>query len=148
MQPNVNLKLSVSIREFVFPQDYSTIIALWENAGDGIHVRRSDEPAEIQKKLQRDPDLFLLAEYQGEVIGSVLGGFDGRRGMMYHLAVTPEHRERGVATLLVEELERRLRLKGCIRYYLMVTKDNHAAIQYYENHGWELMDLFTYAKDL
>ncbi|OQY91791.1 MAG: hypothetical protein B6D39_06000 [Anaerolineae bacterium UTCFX2] len=148
MQPNVNLKLSVSIREFVFPQDYSTIIALWENAGDGIHVRRSDEPAEIQKKLQRDPDLFLLAEYQGEVIGSVLGGFDGRRGMMYHLAVTPEHRERGVATLLVEELERRLRLKGCIRYYLMVTKANLTAIQYYEKRGWELMDLYTYAKDL
>ncbi|MCC7129781.1 MAG: GNAT family N-acetyltransferase [Anaerolineae bacterium] len=144
----MNLKLSVSIREFVFPQDYSTIIALWENAGDGIHVRRSDEPAEIQKKLQRDPDLFLLAEYQGEVIGSVLGGFDGRRGMMYHLAVTPEHRERGVATLLVEELERRLRLKGCIRYYLMVTKANLTAIQYYEKRGWELMDLYTYAKDL
>jgi len=148
MQPNVNSGLLVSIREFVFPQDYSTVIALWENAGDGIHVRRSDEPAEIQKKLQRDPDLFLLAEYQGIIIGSVLGGFDGRRGMMYHLAVTPEHRERGVATLLVEELERRLRLKGCIRYYLMVTKANLTAIQYYEKRGWELMDLYTYAKDL
>lgn len=148
MKSNVNPQLSVSIREFNFPQDYSTVIALWENAGDGIHVRRSDEPAEIQKKLLRDPDLFLLAEYQGTVIGSVLGGFDGRRGMMYHLAVAPEYRGRGAATILVEELERRLRLKGCLRYYLMVTKDNLMAIQYYEKRGWELMDLYTYAKDL
>ncbi len=147
-QPDTDARHLYSIREFNFPQDYPAVIALWQAAGEGIQIRRSDRLEEIQKKVQRDPDLFLLAEHQGKVIGSVMGGFDGRRGMMYHLAVALEYRKQGLATLLVEELEKRLRMKGCIRYYLLVTKDNHTAIQYYENHGWELMDLYTYAKDL
>ncbi len=83
------------IREFRYPQDYPPVIELWNTAGPGIHVRRSDQPDEILKKLQRDPDLFLVAESEGEIIGSVLGGFDGRRGMMYHLAVKAEYRRRG-----------------------------------------------------
>ncbi|MBU4225890.1 MAG: GNAT family N-acetyltransferase, partial [Chloroflexi bacterium] len=69
---------------------------MWSLAGPGIHLRRSDEPDEIQKKLQRDPDLFLVAEYNGMVVGAVLGGFDGRRGLVYHLAVAENHRNRGV----------------------------------------------------
>ena len=137
-----------SIREFNYPYDYNNVTNLWKNAGDGIHLRRSDEPEEIAKKLQRDPDLFLVAEIHGEIVGTVIGGFDGRRGMMYHLAIAQEHRKQGIASQLVEELEQRLRAKGCIRYYLMVTRDNEKAIRFYENHGWELMELFTYAKDL
>jgi len=143
-----NLADSYKIREFRYPEDYQAVIDLWENAGPGIHVRRSDQPEEIVKKLERDPDLFLVAELQGRMIGSVVGGFDGRRGMMYHLAVETAYRQRGIGLALMDELERRLRSKGCIRYYLLVTKDNEAAIRFYEAHGWTLMDLYTYAKDL
>jgi ribosomal protein S18 acetylase RimI-like enzyme len=138
----------ISIRNFHFPNDYDKVLALWKSAGQGIHVRRSDEPGEIQKKLQRDPDLFLLAEQDGQVVGTVLGGFDGRRGMVYHLAVQVEYRLRGIGDALMEELERRLKQKGCIRYYLMVTNDNQEAIRFYEKRGWERMNLFAYGKDL
>jgi ribosomal protein S18 acetylase RimI-like enzyme len=48
----------------------------------------------------------------------------------------------------MEELEKRLRSKGCIRYYLLVTKDNREAIRFYETCGWKLMDLHAYGKDL
>jgi ribosomal protein S18 acetylase RimI-like enzyme len=137
-----------TIRNFVYPQDYTRIIKLWETAGDGIHVRRSDESKEIEKKLRRDSDLFLIAEVDGEIVGTVIGGFDGRRGMMYHLAVAQDHRKQGIATQLVDELEKRLRLKGCIRYYLLVTRDNEPAIRFYEKRGWKRMELFTYARDL
>ena len=105
----------------------------WQHAGSGIHLRRSDEPDEIKKKLQRDPDLFLVAEVNGRMVGSVLGGFDGRRGMVYHLAVDHNYRQLGIGTDLMDELERRLRDKGCIRYYLLVTWDNEQAIHFYEN---------------
>ncbi len=141
-------KAPIHIRPFVFPDDYSAVIHLWENAGPGIHVRRSDQPEEIAKKMQRDPDLFLVAECDGSIVGSVVGGFDGRRGMMYHLAVQSEYRQRGIASQLMEELERRLRQKGCIKYYLLVTKDNQTAIEFYEKRGWERMDLYIYGKDL
>lgn len=136
------------IRVFNYPEDYPAILSLWATAGPGIHVRRSDEPEEIQKKLQRDPDLFLLAEKNGQIVGSVLGGFDGRRGMVYHLAVSPEHRRTGIGDQLMAALEERLRSKGCIRCYLLVTKDNLEAIQFYEARGWSCMDLFTYGKDI
>jgi ribosomal protein S18 acetylase RimI-like enzyme len=138
----------INIREFRYPEDYPAVYALWQYAGPGIHLRRSDEPEEIARKLERDPDLFLLAEDHDEVIGSVLGGFDGRRGMMYHLAVASQYRQQGIASALVDELERRLRAKGCIRYYLLVTIDNDSAIRFYERRGWERMELYTYGKDL
>lgn len=139
----------VRLRDFRYPEDYQVVYELWSAAGDGIHLRQSDERQEIEKKLGRDADLFLLAEVGGRVVGSVLGGFDGRRGMMYHLAVAPEFRHGGIGSRLVAELEGRLRAKGCIRYYLLVTRDNEEAIRFYEGRGWVRMDdLYAYGKNL
>lgn len=136
------------IRTFRFANDYEPVIDLWKHAGPGIHVRRSDTPKEILKKVQRDPDLFLVAEADGKLIGSVLGGFDGRRGLVYHLAVDESHRKQGLGQALMVELESRLRAKGCIRCYLLVTKDNESAIRFYQASGWEKMDLHIFGKDL
>jgi ribosomal protein S18 acetylase RimI-like enzyme len=141
-------RANIAIRTYIQPQDYPAVYALWQQAGDGIHLRRSDEPDEIAKKNQRDPDLFLLAEQDGHIIGSVLGGFDGRRGMIYHLAVAPSYRRQGVGAILMAEVENRLRARGCIRCYLLVTKDNHDAIRFYEERSWVRMDLHAYGKDL
>jgi ribosomal protein S18 acetylase RimI-like enzyme len=139
----------INLREFKFPQDYSAARTLWENAGPGINVRRSDEPAEIQKKLERDPDLFLVAEAGGMIVGTVIGGFDGRRGLIYHLAVEAKYRTQGIGGLLMDEVERRLKAKGCIRCYLMVTNENSEAMRFYEGRSWERMEtVYTYAKDL
>lgn len=137
-----------TIREFHHPQDYPAVIALWQSAGPGVHVRRSDEPDEIAKKLERDPDLFLVAEIDGRIVGTVMGGFDGRRGMVYHLAVAREIRNHGLGSALMGELESRLKAKGCIRSYLLVTRDNPNALDYYSRRGWETMDIHIMAKDL
>lgn len=141
-------RIVYTIRVFQHPQDYPAVIALWESAGPGVHVRRSDSASEIEKKLQRDPDLFLVAERDGRIIGTVMGGFDGRRGMIYHLAVVPEYRKLGLGTALMDEVERRLKEKGCIRSYLMVTRDNPNAVDFYSRRGWETMDINIMAKDL
>jgi ribosomal protein S18 acetylase RimI-like enzyme len=139
----------IHLREFQYPEDYPAARFLWDNAGPGIHVRRSDEPAEIQKKLQCDPDLFLVAESQGRLIGTVIGGFDGRRGMIYHLAVEAEFRQQGIGSLLMDEVEKRLKEKGCLRCYLMVAEGNDEAMRYYEKRRWERMDtILTYGKEL
>jgi ribosomal protein S18 acetylase RimI-like enzyme len=137
------------IREFHYPEDYPATRQLWENAGPGIQLRRSDEPEEIQKKLQRDPDLFLVAEVDGQIVGTVVGGFDGRRGMVYHLAVADRHRKQRIGAMLMDELEQRLKAKGCIRCYLLVTVENENAMRFYEKRGWEHMsNVHTYGKDL
>ncbi|HNT26416.1 MAG TPA: GNAT family acetyltransferase [Anaerolineales bacterium] len=136
------------IRLYRHPEDYAAVVHLWGHAGPGIHVRRSDQPEEIAKKLQRDPDLFLVAQDGSQIVGTVLGGFDGRRGMVYHLAVAEAYRQQGLGAALMQELEDRLRQKGCIRCYLLVTKDNLNAQRLYEDHGWECMDIYTYGKNL
>lgn len=138
----------IHIREFRYPADYAAAIRLWESSGAGIRVGASDSSEEIEKKLQRDPDLFLVAESGGEMIGTVIGGFDGRRGTVYHMAVASAHRRRGIASQLMEELERRLRAKGCIRAYLVVRPDNNDAMRYYETIGWGKLDDYLFAKDL
>lgn len=115
----------------------------------GVRTGRSDTPAEIEKKLTRDPDLFLIAEADGTIIGSVIGGFDGRRGLVYHLAVALGFRGLGIGTRLMAELEARLRAKGCLKCYLLVTHDNPEAELYYQHRGWQPMDtVHLYGKEL
>jgi len=130
----------MKIRQFCYPDDFSQVKSLWSSIDKGIRVGFSDAPEEIQKKLQRDPDLFLVAEENGKIIGTILGGFDGRRGMLYHLAVSPPYQERGIGSQLMDEVEIKLRARGCHRCYLMVTTDNPGAMDFYEKRGWERMD--------
>ena len=141
--------LPIHIREFCFPADYEPMFTLWKSIERGVHTGRSDAPDEIEKKLTRDPDLFLVAETEGSIIGSVIGGFDGRRGLVYHLAVAAPYRGLGVGTHLMEELESRLRAKGCLKCYLLVTADNPEAEIYYQSRGWQHMDTIRlYGKEL
>ena len=139
----------MQIREFHFPEDFPQVENLWASMERGVSLGRSDTPDEIQKKLTRDPDLFLVAEEDGRIIGTVIGGYDGRRGLLYHLAVAESYRGRGIGSRLMDEVESRLRAKGCLRCYLLVTTNNPEGMQYYEKHGWERMDfVVTYGKNL
>jgi ribosomal protein S18 acetylase RimI-like enzyme len=139
----------VTIREFRYPADYQQVHQLWGMMEKGVRVGRSDTQIEIQKKIARDPELFLVAESAEKIIGTVIGGFDGRRGLIYHLAVSKDIRGRGIGSRLLAEVESRLRAKGCLKSYLMVTPDNEEAAQYYERRGWCPMDdLRLYGKDL
>ena len=140
---------AVTIREFRYPQDYQAVWNLWESMEVGVRVGRSDAPAEIEKKLLRDPDLFLLAVSADQIVGAVIGGFDGRRGTIYHLAVAKPFRQMGIGARLMDELEARLRAKGCLRCYLFVTTENEAGARFYEARGWTQSNhLRPYAKDL
>ncbi len=114
-----------------------------------VSIGRSDTLPEIEKKVARDPDLFLVAEADNCIIGSVIGGFDGRRGLIYHLAVAASFRERGVGSLLMEEVESRLRAKGCLKCYLMVLPNNPGLETYYQRRGWGRMDtVHLFGKEL
>ena len=140
---------SIQIREFRFPADYEQVYQLWMGIEKGVHVGRSDTPAEIEKKITRDPDLFLVAEEDDRIIGSVIGGYDGRRGLIYHLALSASHRSTGLGSRLMNEVESRLRTKGCLKCYLLVTIDNPEAEDYYGHRGWQFMDqVHLFGKEL
>lgn len=135
------------LREFEFERDYPAVLALWQTAGPGLHVSPSDSPAELARKLQRDPDLFLVAEADDRLIGTVLGGFDGRRGMVYHLAVAEGWRGQGIGSALMDEVEARLLARGCRKAYLMVAPENSAVTHFYARRGWAVMDVLPMGKE-
>lgn len=139
--------MTVRLREFTL-DDYDSVYAIWQNAGPGVGVGFSDSRAEIAKKLLRDPELFLVAEDSRRIIGTVLGGYDGRRGLVYHLAVVPEYRHQGIGKMLMGEVERRLKEKGCQRCYLLVKHDAGDAIGFYRSLGWDTWDVSIMGKTL
>jgi len=129
--------------------DYPAVLALWQAAGPGLEVRPSDALPEVVKKLARDPDLFLVAEAEGAVVGVIMGAWDGRRGWLHHLAVAEDHRGQGVASALVREVEQRLQTKGCLKVNLLVQASNLAARRLYQRLGYvEMPTLMAMGKEL
>lgn len=145
--------MTIVLREFTL-DDYDAVYALWQNAGPGLGIGRSDTRDEIAKKLKRDPDLFLVATNDDNpstslrIIGTVIGGFDGRRGLVYHLAVEQAYRNRGIGKMLIDEIERRLVAKGCLKCYLLVTEGAKDVIMFYRKIGWEVMPVTIMGKGL
>ena len=127
------------IRSFCMA-DHAAVYALWGAAGPGVNLRPSDEPDEIAKKLTRDPELFLVAESEGEIVGVIMGAWDGRRGWLHHLAVAPGMRRQGIARALIQAVEEGLREKGCLKVNLLMFDENDAALQLYERLGYVRMD--------
>jgi ribosomal protein S18 acetylase RimI-like enzyme len=135
------------LREFTLG-DYDSVVALWEQYPDELGIGRSDTREEIAKKIEHDPDLFLVAEEGGKIIGTVIGGFDGRRGIIYHLAVDRASRGQGLGRSLMNQVESRLAAKGCLRAYLLVKPTNIGVMDFYESLGWEPLPVAPLAKNL
>ncbi len=137
---------SISIRPCRI-QDIDEVLALWVRAG--AVPRPTDHPDALRKRLERDPELFLLAWDGQRLIGSLVGGWDGWRGNMYRLAVDPEYRRAGVAHRLVEQVEVALRQLGAKRITSLVFKGEPYAAAFWRSVDY-LPDPATerYAKDL
>jgi len=136
----------VSIREFTVG-DYESLYELWKQAG--LVIRPGDDRDGVILKLQRDPDLFLVAMQGRELVGSVMGGWDGRRGWIYHLAVKPSHRRQGIATILLDELERRLAKKGARKVNAQIYRSNTTSLRFFDASGYEIhSDLVMIGKAL
>ncbi|CAI1510563.1 GNAT family acetyltransferase [Serratia proteamaculans] len=131
----------------VFRQDdFEEIITLWERCD--LLRPWNDPEMDIERKLNHDPELFLVAEVGGEVVGSVLGGYDGHRGSAYYLGVHPDYRGRGIANALISRLEKKLIARGCPKIQLMVREDNDTVIEMYEKLGYEIQNVTSLGKRL
>ncbi|WP_327001313.1 GNAT family acetyltransferase [Dactylosporangium sp. NBC_01737] len=118
------------IRQFQW-SDHDAVVAVWTVTGREVVSR-----AELEAKLTRDPELFLVAETGDAVTGVVMGTYDGRRGWILRLAVHPQHRRQGIATRLVQEVERRLAALGCPRINLLAAPDNEAGLRFWQELGY------------
>ncbi|TMH94725.1 GNAT family acetyltransferase, partial [Candidatus Bathyarchaeota archaeon] len=136
----------MKIREFKI-DDYPIVRDLWQAAG--LILRPGDELEDVKLKLQRDSDLFLVAVQDDMIVGSVMGGWDGRRGWIYHLAVKPEHQRQGIGAGLVREVEKRLVAKGARKVNAQVYKWNERSSEFFKAIGYESQpDLIMIGKRL
>ena len=78
------------------PHDIDRVLEFWTHAAEGTSI--SDDSTGVARLLERDPDALLLAERDGELLGTLIAGWDGWRASLYRLAVHPSARRQGVAT--------------------------------------------------
>jgi ribosomal protein S18 acetylase RimI-like enzyme len=115
--------------------DYEDIISLWQNA-EGVKLRDADSREGINKYLQRNPGLSFIAESNGEIVGTIMAGHDGKRGYLQHLAVAFNHRKNGIATKLLNLCISALKAEGIVKSHIHVLCENETAKIYWKNRGW------------
>jgi ribosomal protein S18 acetylase RimI-like enzyme len=120
------------------PEDFDTIIRLWESIDR--HTSLPDRREYLETFHAFSPDLLLVAEAQGRIIGTVIGGWDGWRANIARLSTHPRARRKGVAMALVRELERRLQAKGARRVYALVDRRNPPAEPFWQSAGYAVND--------
>ncbi len=116
-------------------EDIAAVLDLWAAAGSLPSV--SDSPDGLARLLAADPQALLVAELGGVLAGSLVAAWDGWRGSFYRLAVSPEHRRRGLATMLLREGERRLRKRGALRLTAIVADDEEGAMGFWGAVGYQ-----------
>ena len=103
-------------------------------------------PVAIPAKLKVQPELFVVAEEAGDVIGTVMAGYDGHRGWLYSVAVKPTHQRRGIGSALLEEAERRFARAGCTKANLQIRAGNEAVAAFYRTHGYMVEERISMGK--
>jgi ribosomal protein S18 acetylase RimI-like enzyme len=128
--------------------DYEEAYALWSRT-EGMGLSTADQRGPIERFLRRNPGLSTAARDDGLLVGTVMAGHDGRRGYLYHLAVDPAHRTRGVGRAVVARSLERLQAEGIERCLIFVFATNAAGQAYWRAVGWdERSDIRIYSKDL
>jgi len=108
----------------------------------------NDPHKDIRRKLAVRADLFLVGILEGKIIASVMAGYEGHRGWINYLAVSPEHRRKGHARSLVNEAERLLREVGCPKINLQIRTSNQDVIEFYRRLGYAVDDVVSMGKRL
>ena len=127
------------IRKMLF-SDYANVYNLWLNT-PGMGLNDVDDSKEgIEKYLRRNPDTCFVAETDSEIIGAILSGHDGRRGLIYHLAVKVSEREHGIGSALLDHALNALKNEGVTKVYITIFKNNTKGNAFWEKRGFTIPD--------
>ena len=126
--------------------DETAVVDLWRRCK---LVRPWNDPRrDIARKARIQPELFLVGVVEGTIVSSVMAGYDGHRGWINYLAVSPSHQRVGFGRALMAEAERRLEALGCPIVYLHVRAYNPGAIEFYRRAGYQVDDVIGLGKRL
>jgi ribosomal protein S18 acetylase RimI-like enzyme len=126
--------------------DQDILVELWQRCG--LLAPGNDPVMDIQRKLARDADLFLVGLVEGKIVASVMVGYEGHRGWINYLAVDPDQRGRGLGRLMMESAEERLADLGCPKINLQVRGNSNAVVDFYLSLGYEVEDRISLGKRL
>lgn len=130
--------MSVEIRPMQ-TEDYSAAHSLWKSL-PGMGLSNADQFENIKKFLEKNADTCFVAEENNQLVGTVLGGNDGRRGYIYHLAVQPDHQKKSIGKQLTQKCLEALGKQGIKKCHIFVISDNEDAIRFWKKIGWEMRD--------
>ncbi len=119
--------------------DFAGLDALWHEAFPNDPPRNRAAQS-VPAKLAMNDDLLFVAVEHGEVLGSIMAGYDGHRGWLYSVAVRQDAKRRGIGTALVETAQAALRALGCPKINLQVRSTNAAVIAFYKGLGFSVED--------
>jgi ribosomal protein S18 acetylase RimI-like enzyme len=128
------------------PADEAGVVALWQACD--LTRPWNDPHADIERKLADSPELFLVADEDGAITGSVMAGYDGHRGWINYLAVHPSRQGSGLGRALMHAAEERLAALGCAKINLQVREGNEVARAFYEAIGYRQDPVLSYGKRL
>ena len=116
--------------------DYEKVYAIWISC-KGMGLNNLDDSREgIERFLLRNPETCFVAEADETVVGVIMAGHDGRRGYIYHTAVDPLYRKRGIATALVETVMQAMKNIGINKIALVVFEHNEGGNKFWERLGF------------
>ena len=126
--------------------DYDAIFELWNSTEQS---RRALNPGDdsregIERYLKRNPETCFAAVINGRIIGVILTGHDGRRGIIHHMCVHPDFRRMGIAAHLVSLAEKALKKEGIQKIFGLVFSDNEPANRFWEKQGYSLRTNLNY----
>ncbi|MBO5198580.1 MAG: GNAT family N-acetyltransferase [Lachnospiraceae bacterium] len=124
--------------------DYEAVYALWLSCA-GMGLNNLDDSREgIEQFLKRNPDTCFIAEEDEKVIGVIMAGNDGRRGYIYHTAVSPKYRKQGIAAKLVDAAMQALEACGIKKTALVVFEKNKEGNAFWEKMGFTVREDLVY----
>ena len=126
--------------------DQVDVIQLWKRCN--LIVPQNDPADDIARKAKVQPELFLVALKEGQIIATVMAGYEGHRGWINYLAVDPDYRRQGIGRFLMGAVEKKLRKIGCPKINLQVRKSNTSVIEFYERIGFIVDDVIGLGKRL
>jgi len=138
--------MALTIRPFR-DQDEPAVVALWRIAFPS-EPKRNDPLAIIRRKRDRQPELFLVGEIDNRVVATVVAGYDGYRGWVYHVAVADDARRSGYGRAMMAAVEERLRALGCPKLNLQINRSNAEVVAFYEALGYLVEDRISMGKEL
>jgi len=132
------------IRPYV-ETDEAGVATLWREVFPNLPAWDHPE-TDIRLKLAIQRELFLVATIDSEIVGTVMGGYDGHRGWVYYVATSPRHRRQGVGTAMMLEVERRLNDMGCPKLNLQVRAKDRDVVAFYETLGYGIEERISMGK--